>query len=152
MTVTGPMISKDAGHSSSLNDSRNNTELPNEFNIISPKHKKNKDSIDSDLLKSKDFKQMASQDHLAVRPLVTAGNLDVTHRDDDDAGRSLNHNINDAEYALEMEKLTEWVLLRRGFYRWILPSIIYSFFGSFLPYFSVFIPVHESKQCLCSRI
>ena len=51
-----------------------------------------------------------------------------------------------------MDCLTEYNLLKRGFIRWVIPSILVATLGSIFPYIQALIPVHEAKECLCGKI
>lgn len=54
-------------------------------------------------------------------------------------------------YIKEMLQLREEVLIRKGFFYFLLPSIIAGIIGAFFPYFFVFLPVHiMGNLCICN--
>lgn len=49
-----------------------------------------------------------------------------------------------------MTELREETLIKKGFWYFILPSIVLGVAGFFVPAVYVFLPVHETDVCLCS--
>lgn len=58
--------------------------------------------------------------------------------------------LSDKEYIRRMTELREETLISKGFWYFILPSIILGIAGCFVPAVYVFLPVHETDVCLCS--
>jgi len=48
-----------------------------------------------------------------------------------------------------MGKLREKVLLWNAFKFVIIPMVIFSILSSYFPFMQAFVPVHESKPCIC---
>jgi hypothetical protein len=49
-----------------------------------------------------------------------------------------------------MTELREETLIKKGFWYFIVPSIILGLLGGFIPVAYVLLPVHETDICLCS--